>query len=106
MNHTNQILDKLYTTQELMDQGICTTEYRPMDEPCTVIGILVLKAECDRRTMRMFFRLEDGRRVFTPVFWWQRYLSLPQTPIGTRLQLTYVRNSKGIHLGSAEVAEV
>lgn len=94
--------DKLYTTSELREEGIYTDDFLKMDEPCEAVGTLVLKAYGDKKTMRMFFILEDGRRIFTPVFWWQRYLNLPNTPIGTTLKLTYVRNSKGIHLGKAE----
>lgn len=94
--------DKLYTTSELREEGIYTDDFLKMDEPCEVVGTLALKAYGDKKTMRMFFVLEDGRRIFTPVFWWQRYLNLPNTPIGTTLKLTYVRNSKGIHLGKVE----
>lgn len=96
------IEDKLYTTDELMNQGIYTGDFLRMEEPCEVAGTLYLKALCDRKTMRMFFVLEDGRKIFTPVFWWQQYLGLPIMPLGTRFRLTYVQNSKGVHLGKAE----
>lgn len=94
--------DKLYTTAEMREEGIFTDDFLRMDESCEVTGTLVLKACGDKKTMRMFFILDDGRKIFTPVFWWQRYLNLPNTPIGTRLKLTYVQNAKGIHLGKAE----
>jgi len=97
--------DKLYTTSQLRREEIYTDDFLKMDVPCEVIGTLVLKAYGDKKTMRMFFVLEDGRKIFTPVFWWQRYLDLPNTPIGTTLKLTYVQNTKGIHLGKAEPIE-
>lgn len=96
------IKDKLYTTDELREGGIYTGDFYRMAEPCEVTGTLVLKAFGDRRTMRMFFILDDGRKIFTPVFWWQKFLNLPNTPIGTALRLTYVQNRKGIHLEKAE----
>ena len=96
------IENKLYTTSEMMEKGIYTGDYRKMDVPCQVNGTLVLKACGDRRTMRMFFVLDDGRKIFTPVFWWQQYLGLPDMPIGTKLRLTYIQNPKGIHLDKAE----
>ena len=97
------IQDKLYTTPELMEEGIYTGDFQRMDEPCQVKGTLFLKAYGDRRTMRMFFVLDDGRKIFTPVFWWQQYLHLPDTPIGTKFRLTYAQNAKGIHLAKAEM---
>ena len=97
--------DKLYTTSQLREEGIYTDDFLKMSEPCEVLGTLVLKAYGDKKTMRMFFILEDGRRIFTPVFWWQRYLDLPNTPIGTTLKLSYVQNTKGIHLGKVEPVE-
>ena len=99
------IEDKLYTTEEMRERGIYTDDFLRMGSPCEVTGTLYLKACGDRKTMRMFFLLDDGRKIFTPVFWWQRYLNLPNTPIGTRFRLTYVSNNKGVHLGKAEVLE-
>ena len=37
-----------------------------MEEPCEVTGTLYLKAFCDLKTMRMFFLLDDGRKIFYP----------------------------------------
>ena len=96
------IENKLYTSQDLMLEGIYTGDFLRMEEPCQVNGTLVLKAYGNQRTMRMFFILEDGRKIFTPVFWWQQYLHLIETPIGTKFRLTYVQNPKGIHLDKAE----
>ena len=40
--------------------------------------------------LRLFFLLDDGRKIITPVFKWQKYLNFFHIPIGTRLLLTYV----------------
>ena len=96
------IEDKIYTSQELMLAGIYTVDFHRMEEPCQVIGQLVLKAEGREGILRTFFVLEDGRKIFTPVFWWQMYLGLTDTPIGTKFRLTYARNPKGVHLDKAE----
>ena len=96
------IENKIYTSLEMMRQGIYTGDFQKMEEPCQVIGRLVLKAESREGIMRAFFVLEDDRKIFTPVFWWQQYLYLVETPIGTKFRLTYVKNPKGIHLDKAE----
>lgn len=96
------IENKVYTSLEMMQERIYTGDFYRMEEPCQVIGRLVLKAESREGIMRAFFVLEDGRKIFTPVFWWQQYLYLVETPIGTRFRLTYVKNPKGIHLDKAE----
>ena len=96
------IENKIYTSFEMMREGIYTGDFHRMEEPCQVIGRLVLKAESREGIIRAFFVLEDGRKIFTPVFWWQQYLDLIETPIGTKFRLTYVKNPKGVHLGKAE----
>jgi hypothetical protein len=40
--------------------------------------------------LRLFFLLEDGRQIITPVFKWQKFLGFFHIPVGTRLLLTYV----------------
>ena len=37
----------------------------------------------------MFFLLEDGRQIITPVFKWQKFLGFFHIPVGTKLLLTY-----------------
>ena len=55
--------------------------------------------------MRLFFRLSDGRKIITPVFWWQSYLGFYDIDNGTNLRLIYKQNSKGIALTAVEVLD-
>lgn len=88
--------DKIYTLREMKKQCIYTEEYQQMTEAVTVIGTLELKARSsDSGMLRMFFSLSDGRRIMTPVFWWQRYAGLCEMPVGTVLELTYVPGKNG-----------
>ena len=99
------IENKIYTSLELQQCSIFTQDYCFMDEPCEVTGTLILKAEArSNKMLRVFFHLEDGRKIITPVFWWQRYLHFPDIDIGTRLRLSYTTNQKdGVFLAKAEV---
>ena len=82
--------DKIYTTDELMEAGIYTTDFVFMDKPGEYLGTLLLKGNYCRGMLRLFFLLDDGRQIITPVFKWQKYLNFFHIPIGTRLLLTYV----------------
>ena len=82
--------DKIYTTDELMEAGIYTTDFEFMDKPGEYLGTLLLKGNSCRGMLRLFFLLDDGRKIITPVFKWQKYLNFFHIPIGTRLLLTYV----------------
>ena len=63
--------DKIYTLEEMRSLGIDTHEYVFMDQPGEVTGTLVLKAESRTPSIRIFFALSDGRKILTPIFWWQ-----------------------------------
>ena len=63
--------DKIYTLEEMRSLGIDTHEYVFIDQPGETTGILMLKAESRTKSIRMFFSLSDGRKILTPVFWWQ-----------------------------------
>ena len=82
--------DKIYTTDELVEAGIYTTDFDFMDKPGEYVGTLMIKGSSYRGFLIMFFLLEDGRQIITPVFKWQKYLNFFHIPIGTRLLLTYV----------------
>ena len=84
------IEDKIYTTDELVDMGVYTTDFEFMDKPCEVIGTLIIKANARNRMFRLFFLLEDGRKIIAPVFHWQGFLNFFDIPIGTELVLTFV----------------
>lgn len=89
------IANKIYTTDELVDAGIYTTDYSLMDESGEYIGTLVMRGNSHRRMLRLFFELEDGRKIITPVFPWQQYLGFFDIPNGTTLKLTYAAGRDG-----------
>ena len=94
--------DKIYTLEEMRSLGIDTHEYVFMDQPGETTGMLMLKAESRTPSIRMFFSLSDGRKILTPVFWWQLGKGMQNIPTGTVVKLTYVRNSTGyVHLENA-----
>jgi hypothetical protein len=82
--------DKIYTTDELIEAGIYTTDFDFMDKPGEYVGTLLYKGSSYRGLLRLFFLLEDGRKILTPVFKWQKFLGFFQIPAGTKLCLTYV----------------
>ena len=82
--------DKIYTTDELVEAGIYTTNFDLMDKPGEYIGTLLFKGSSYRGLLRLFFLLEDGRKILTPVFKWQKFLGFFHIPIGTKLRLIYV----------------
>ena len=84
------IADKIYTTDEMVDASIYTTDFVPMDKPGEYTGQLLLRGSSRRGMLRLFFLLEDGRKIITPVFKWQRFLGFFDIPNGTVLNLTYV----------------
>ena len=82
--------DKIFTTDELVDAGIYTTDFEFMDKPGEYIGTLLFKGSSYRGLLRLFFLLEDGRKILTPVFKWQKFLGFFHIPAGTKLRLIYV----------------
>ena len=82
--------DKIYTTAELVEAGIYTTDFDFMDKPGEYIGTLLFKGSSYRGLLRLFFLLEDGRKILTPVFKWQKFLGFFHIPVGTKLRLIYV----------------
>jgi hypothetical protein len=52
--------------------------------------------------VRLFFVLSDGRKILTPVFWWQRSKGFFDLEVGARYRLSYVPGKDGYaKLGSA-----
>ena len=96
--------DKIYTCEEMRLLGIDTSDYRFLDETGDFRGVLVLKAEARNGNLRAFFDFEDGRKIITPIFWFQRTQGLWDLPVGSRLLLHYGPSSVGgIYLTHAEV---
>lgn len=97
--------NRLYTVDELSRDRVNTQDYIFMNEPCVVNAVLVLKAYSRRYgKLRMFFILEDGRKILTPVFWFNDFCGLREIDIGTRLRLTYIDSNNGyVNLSRVEV---
>ena len=66
---------------------------------------LIMKAEASSGMLRLFFQLSDGRKIITPVFWWQKYLGFYEIDNGTKVKLIYKENPKGIYLYTAEILD-
>ena len=97
------IANKVYTREEMREERIHTADYRFIDKAGEYTATLILRAEASPGMLRLFFRLSDGRKIITPVFWWQKYLGFYDTDNGTKVKLIYKENPKGIFLYAAEV---
>lgn len=98
--------NKVLTRTEMRERAVDTSDFVFMDEAGFFFGELVLKAEARGSMLRLFFILEDGRKIITPVFWWQQYLGFYEMDNNVRLKLQYERNSQGgIYLKKAELAD-
>ena len=97
-----QFENRIYSRAELREREIDTGDYAIMTEPREVEGTLILKAEARNRMVRLFFVLSDGRKILTPVFWWQRSKGFFDLEVGARYRLSYVPGKDGYtKLGSA-----
>ena len=94
--------NKVYTQNELKAQNIITMDYALNLEPGEFVAVLDLKAQASNR-LRVFFTFEDGRKIMAAAQWWQRYLGFYEIPVGTRLLLHYIENSrKDVYLDEVE----
>ena len=83
----------VYTLEDMKELNIITDHYQKITAPEIVTARLEMKAQCkDKYTLRVFFSFMDGRKIITPVFWWQGYVEIP---IGSFLCLTYIPGKKG-----------
>ena len=99
-----QFENRIYSRAEMREQEIDTSDYAIMTEAEEVEGTLVLKADARNRMVRLFFVLSDGRKILTPVFWWQRSKGFFDLEVGARYQLSYVPGKDGYaKLGSASL---
>ena len=86
----------IFTLDDMKRLNIITTHYQKIQAPEVVTATLEMKAECrDPHVLRLFFAFQDGRKIITPVFWWQGYVGMYEIPIGTVLRLTYIPGKKG-----------
>ena len=98
-----QFENRVYSLAELRALEVDTGDYLLMTEPGEVEGALVLKADARKGMLRLFFVLSDGRKVLTPVFWWQRSAGLFDLDVGETYRLRYVPGKEGyVKLASAE----
>ena len=97
-----QFENRIYSRAELREREIDTGDYAIMTEAEEVEGTLLLKADARNRMLRLFFVLSDGRKILTPVFWWQRSAGFYDLEVGARYRLSYVPGKDGYaKLGSA-----
>ena len=101
----NMIANKVYTRDEMREEHIITTDYHFIDKEGEYFAKLIMRAEASKNMMRLFFQLSDGRKIITPVFWWQSYLGFYEIDNGTNLRLIYERNGKGISLKEIEILD-
>ena len=98
--------NKVYSRAEMQEAGIVTCDYAFMDKPGEYIGTLEMKAQGHKKSIRIFLTLDDGRKIITPIFWWQTYLGFYYMPIGTKLRLFYSEsNQNKVYLEKIEIIE-
>ena len=97
-----QFENRIYSRAEMREREIDTSDYAIMTEAGELEGTLVLKADARNRMLRLFFVLSDGRKILTPVFWWQRSAGFYDLTVGQKYRLTYVPGKDGYaKLGTA-----
>ena len=96
------IANKVYTREEMREERIHTADYCFIDKAGEYTA---MKAEASSGMLRLFFQLSDGRKIITPVFWWQKYLGFYEIDNGTKVKLIYKENPKGIYLYTAEILD-
>ena len=95
---------KVFSLIEMREMMIDTSDYQMMEEVGEFTGTLEMKAQGHKKSIRIFLSLDDGRKVITPIFWWQTYLGFYYMPIGTKLRLFYSESSLNkIYLEKVEV---
>ena len=97
-----QFENRIYSRAEMREREIDTSDYAIMTEAAEVEGTLVLKADARNRMLRLFIVLSDGRKILTPVFWWQQSAGFYDLTVGQKYRLTYVPGKDGYaKLGTA-----
>lgn len=83
----NEQQRKVFSLIEMREMMIDTSGYQMMEEVGEFTGTLEMKAQGHKKSIRIFLTLDDGRKIITPIFWWQTYLGFYYMPIGTKLRL-------------------
>ena len=85
---------KVFSLIEMREMMIDTSGYQMMEEVGEFTGTLEMKAQGHKKSIRIFLTLDDGRKIITPIFWWQTYLGFYYMPIGTKLRLFYSESNQ------------
>ena len=64
---------KVFSLIEMREMMIDTSDYQMMEEVGEFTGTLEMKAQGHKKSIRIFLTLDDGRKIITPIFWWQTY---------------------------------
>lgn len=99
--------DTILTCDQMRQFNVQTGEYQFMDEEGCYTGVLDFRAYGNSRKMRLFFTLDDGRKIISLVFWWDKdYLGFKNIPNGTYLCLHYKVDDNGVlNLKSYDIIE-
>ncbi len=92
-----------YTRDQMREKQIMTQDYEINLTEGSFLATLDIKAEGHNGLLRLFFTFDDGRKVISPVYWWQKYLGFYEIPIGSRVRLTYTKSAKGVFLTKSEL---
>ncbi len=92
----------VYTRKQMQALGIITADYVFNYDEGSFSARLDLKAEGHNGLLRLFFTFDDGRKIISPVYWWQKYLGFYEIPVGSSLLLTYTKDAKGTFLTKLE----
>ena len=87
----NQMNDnaKVFSLIEMREMMIDTSDYQMMEEVGEFTGTLEMKAQGHKKSIRIFLTLDDGRKIITPIFWWQTYLGFMRKAIDFGIERSY-----------------
>lgn len=88
--------NKVYSWNDFLELGFNYKLYGSMESEGTFTGTLDLKRWGSlKNCIVVYFTLDDGRKIITLVWLNTDYHGLKNTPIGSRLKLTFKKNEKG-----------
>ena len=82
--------------QEFKESGLDGRNYKFPDFEGTVKARLVCKRWGTKRNLFAYCDLDDGRKIITAAWCEKKYLGLADIPLGSRLNLTFQRSTKGV----------
>lgn len=63
------IANKVYSCAEMREERIFTGDYRFIDKEGEYFATLIMRVEASSGMLRLFFRLVNGEKIITPVYW-------------------------------------